>query len=140
MAVHNYCIDDGNPECTEEEIKKIEVAYKFVSFWAGDTRAWKARAEQQFQDGLLLKTALNDSLPIVTGDDFDEQMEIWYSVPTHQRFADKEKMPGWQKILELWEKGQIWDISDKAFPFRTTDDQDQVVECAYEWLTCGTLK
>jgi len=134
MAVHNYCIDDGNPECTEEEIKKIEVAYRFVAFWCGDTRAWKARAEQQFQDGLLLKTALNDSLPIVTGDDFDEQMEIWYSVPTHQRFADKEKMPGWQKILELWEKGQIWDISDKAFPYRTTDDQDQVVECAYEWI------
>ena len=62
------------------------------------------------------------------------KMEIWYSVPTHQRFADKEKMPGWQKILELWEKGQIWDISDKAFPYRTTDDQDQVVECAYEWI------
>ena len=41
MAVHNYCIDDGNPECTEEEIKKIEVAYRFVAFWCGDTRAWK---------------------------------------------------------------------------------------------------
>ena len=105
MAVHNYCIDDGNPECTEEEIKKIEVAYRFVAFWCGDTRAWRARAEQQFQDGLLLKTALNDSLPIVTGDDFDEQMEIWYSVPTHQRFADKENAR--IKILELWERTNL---------------------------------
>lgn len=133
MAVHNYCIDDGNPECTQEELNKIEVAYKFVSFWAGDTRAWKARAEQMFQDGLLLKTALNDSLPLVTGDDFDAQMEIWYSVETHKRFGDKDKMPGWQKVLQLWEAGQIWDISDKAFPYRTTDDQDQVVENATEW-------
>jgi maltose-binding protein MalE len=133
MAVHNFCIDDGNPECTEEENKQIELGYKFMSFWVGDTRAWKARAEQQFQDGLVLKTSLNDSLPLVTGKAFDEQMEIWYSVPTHQRFKDANKMPGWQKVLDIWEKGQIWDVSDKAYPWRTTDENGAQVVNALEF-------
>ena len=105
MAVHNYCIDDGNPECTQEELNKIEVAYKFVSFWAGDTRAWKARAEQMFQDGLLLKTALNDSLPLVTGDDFDAQMEIGIQLKLTNVSAIRIKCQDGKSLTNL---GRVW--------------------------------
>lgn len=132
MAIHNYAMDDGNPEWTEEEKTKLQVAYTFASFWAGSTEALKARAEQMWTDQGVEKTALNDSLPLVTGDEFDKQMEIWYSTPTHQRFADKNKMPGFQKVLELWEKGQFWDISDKAYPYYVMEDGTRR-EANYEW-------
>ena len=60
---------------------------------------------------------MNDSFPMVTGPEFQKQMDIWYTTETHARFADKDKMPGFQYILELWEDGQFWDISDKAYPW-----------------------
>jgi len=117
FAIHNYALDDGNPELSETEYAKLKLAYTFAAFWVGDTRAWKARAEQMFMDNGQLKTCLNDSFPLVTGEEFNKQMEIWYSVDTHKRFADKNKMPGFHKVLEIWEKGQIWDISDKSYPY-----------------------
>jgi len=132
MAIHNYAMDDGNPEWTEEEKTKLQIAYTFASFWAGSTEALKARAEQMWTDQGVEKTALNDSLPLVTGEEFDKQMEIWYSTTTHQRFADKNKMPGFQKVLELWEKGQFWDISDKAYPYYVMEDGTRR-EANYEW-------
>lgn len=122
LAVHNYCIDDGNPECSEAELNRIKVAYTFAAFWIGDTRSWQARADQQFLDNGVLKSAMNDSLPLVTGKEFDTQMAIWYSADIHQRFQDKELMPGFHYILELWESGEVWDVSDKSYPMYHTDE------------------
>ncbi len=132
MALHNYAMDDGNPEWSDEEKQKLKVAYTFGSFWAGSTEGMQARLNQNFNDKGVEKTCLNDSFPLVTGEEFDKQMEIWYSSPTHQRFADKEKMPGFQKVLELWEKGQFWDISDKAYPYFVQEDGAQKA-ANYEW-------
>jgi ABC-type glycerol-3-phosphate transport system substrate-binding protein len=132
LAVYNYSMEDGNPEMTEEEALKTKVAYTFASFWIGDTRAWEARADQQFLDGETLKSAMNDSLPLVTGDAFDEQMEVWYTPAIHQRFADETKMPGWQEVLRIWEAGQVWDVSDKAYPWNY-DDEGTVRPILYEW-------
>lgn len=132
LAVYNYAMEDGNAEVTEEEALKLKIAYTFASFWVGDTRAWEARANQEFKDGEALKSAMNDSLPLVTGDAFDEQMEIWYSTPIHARFADEAKMPGWQKVLEIWESGQVWDVSDKAYPW-TYDNEGTRSPILYEW-------
>ncbi|HOI85587.1 MAG TPA: hypothetical protein PLP48_05860 [Acholeplasmataceae bacterium] len=132
LAVYNYAMEDGNAEVTEEEALKLKIAYTFASFWVGDTRAWEARAAQEFKDGEALKSAMNDSLPLVTGDAFDEQMEIWYSTPIHARFADEAKMPGWQKVLEIWESGQVWDVSDKAYPW-TYDNEGTRSPILYEW-------
>ena len=132
MAIHNYAMDDGSPEWVEEEKQKLQVAYTFAAFWAGSTDAVRARAEQLWTDQGVEKTALNDSLPLVTGEKFDEQMEIWYSTTTHQRFADANKMPGFQKVLELWEKGQFWDISDKTYPYYVMEDGTRR-EANYEW-------
>ncbi|HHT97871.1 MAG TPA: hypothetical protein GXZ90_08270 [Clostridiales bacterium] len=133
MAIHNYAMDDGKPEWSDAEKDKLKIAYTFASFWAGSTEAIQARADQQWMDQGVLKTALNDSLPLVTGKEFESQMNIWYSSETHKRFADKTKMPGWQKVLELWEKGQFWDISDKSYPYYVMED-GSVKAAAHEWL------
>jgi hypothetical protein len=132
MAIHNYAMDDGNPEWSEAEKQQLKVAYTFGSFWAGSTEAMQARANQNFTDNGVEKTCLNDSFPLVTGKEFEKQMEIWYSTTTHQRYKDTAKMPGFQKVLELWEKGQFWDVSDKAYPFYIDEDGTRK-ECTYEW-------
>lgn len=132
-AFHNYAMDDGNPELSDDEYAKMQIMWEFAKFWVGDTRAWKARAEQMFLDDGTLKTSMNDSFPLVVGDAFDEQMDIWFSTETHQRFGDKEKMPGFQAIIELWQAGEFADVSDKAYPwYYEVEGASQTI--LYEWL------
>ncbi|MBP5332359.1 MAG: hypothetical protein J6Y89_10965 [Lachnospiraceae bacterium] len=133
MAIHNYAMDDGNPEWSDAEMAQFKLAYTFGSFWCGSTEAFQARADQQYNDNGTLKSCLNDSFPLVTGDEFDKQMNIWYSVDVHKRYADAQLMPGFQYVLELWEKGQMWDVSDKCYPYYVTEDGAQKT-CLYEWL------
>ncbi len=129
MAIHNYAMDDGDPALSDAEKAQLDLAYTFGAFWCGSTEAFKARADQQWNSGGALKTAANDSLPLVTGEEFDKQMEIWYSVPTHAYYADKE---GWNACITLWEDGQLWDISDKAYPCKIQEDGADKA-CLYEW-------
>lgn len=139
MALHNYAMDDGNPEWSEEEQEALKVAYTFAAFWAGSTDAIQARADQMWTDQGVEKTALNDSFPLVTGDEFQKQMDIWYSTATHQRFGDAAKMPGFQYVIELWEKGQFWDISDKAYPYYVMED-GTMREANWEWGNIGNAE
>lgn len=122
LALYNYGMLDENPEYTEEESAKLKVAYTFAKFWIGDDAAWQARADQEWNDQGTLKTAMNDSFPLVTGEGFDRQMDIWYGAPTHARFEDETLMPGFHYILELWNEGNVWDVSDKAFPWFYDND------------------
>ncbi len=117
FAVFNYAMDDGNPEMSDEEFMKTKIAYTFAAFWTADTRAWQARADQEFLDGETLKSSMNDSFPFVLGEEFDAQMNVWYSVPIHERFADADAMPGFHAVLDIWEAGNIWDTSDKVYPW-----------------------
>lgn len=130
LAVHNYAMDDGNPELSGSEEEKLKLAYTFAAYWVGSTEAAQARVDQQFLSGGILRTAANDSIPFVTGEEFDRQMEIWYSLPTHTRCKD---MPGWKKCMELWEAGQIWDAPEKTYPSRILED-GAVKMCMDEWL------
>lgn len=132
IVVYNYAMDDGNYELSEDELAKMQIAYTFASFWVGDSKALQARAEQMFNDQGVLKTCLNDSFPLVTGDEFQKQMNIWYTTDTHKRFADKAKMPGFHKVLEIWEKGQYWDVSDKTYPYFHDFEGTKRVNL-YEW-------
>lgn len=52
---------------------------------------------------------------------------------SHARYGDEKKMPGFQYILDLWQDGKLWDISDKCYPYRIMEDGAQK-ECLYEWL------
>ena len=133
MAIHNFAMDDGNPEWSDAEKAQFDLAYAFGSFWCGSTESLQARADQMFNDNGTIKTCLNDSLPLVTGDAFYAQMEIWYGTDLHARYGDAEKMPGFQYLLELWNAGQIWDISDKTYPYRVMEDGTEV-NCLREWL------
>jgi maltose-binding protein MalE len=139
FAIRNYAMDDGNPELSAEEKTKLQIAYEFAKFWCGDTRSWQARADQQFFDQGNLKTCMNDSFPLVTGDEFDKQMQIWYTPETHRRFADKTRMPGFQKVLQLWEDGQFWDISDKAYPWYY-EFEGSTRDIVWEWLNCWNVE
>jgi hypothetical protein len=130
FAIHNYFADPGVSE--EAAYEKLQIAYEFAKFWCADTRSWKSRAEQMWKDGEALKTALNDSLPMVVGGAFNEQMDIWYSAAIHERFADRDKMPGFRYVLELWENGDIWDVSDKAYPWRY-EREGSVEDILYEY-------
>lgn len=140
MVSFNYCMLDENPECNDEEYAQALLTYKFMSFWVGDTRSWEARAEQMFyaevdpETGIAsLKTALNDSLPVVVGEEFDAQMEAWYSVGIHERFADETLMPGWHEVLDIWQRGDLWDVSDKSFLW-WYDNEGTPTPIMDEWL------
>jgi ABC-type glycerol-3-phosphate transport system substrate-binding protein len=132
FVIRNYAMDDNNPELSPEEFAKLQIAWEFAKFWCGDTRAWEARAKQMFRDGETYKSCLNDSFPMVTGPEFNRQMDLWYTTDNHKRFADKSKMPGFHYVLELWEKGEFWDISDKCYIW-FYDFEGSRRAIAYEW-------
>ena len=56
----------------EAELAKLKLAYTFASFWIGDN-AVQARSDQMYTNGESIKTAMNDSVPVVT-DAFKRQM------------------------------------------------------------------
>lgn len=89
MAVYNFCLDDGDLACTAEEELKIQLAYTFAIFWAADSRSFEARANQLFFDtgSQGYSSALNDSIPVVQGQMFEDQMAYWYTPTKHQRFG-----------------------------------------------------
>ncbi len=132
MSLHNYAMDDGNPELSDSEKAQMDLAYAFGSYWCGSTEAMQARADQMYNDNGTMKTSLNDSFPLVTGEEFDKQMEIWYTGGGHARFADAELMPGFQYVLKLWEEGAIYDYSDKCYPCKIMEDGTEK-NCLYEW-------
>ena len=132
LAVYNYAMEDGNPEYTAAEALKEKIAYTFASFWVGDDRAWQARADQMFLDGEQLKSAMNDSFPLVTGDAFESQMNIWYSIEIHERFSNATLMPGFQEVLRIFEAGEIYDVSDKAYLWNY-DNEGTISPILYEW-------
>lgn len=132
MAIHNYAMDDNNPEWSDKELQQLKLAYAFGSFWCGATESMQARADQLYADNNNLRTALNDSFPLVTGEAFKTQMDIWYSTESHKRYGDADAMPGFQYVMELWEKGQMWDISDKTYPYYIYEDGNQIVNLL-EW-------
>jgi ABC-type glycerol-3-phosphate transport system substrate-binding protein len=132
FVIRNYAMDDGNPALSAEERAKLKIAWDFAAFWCGDTRAWEARANQLYRDGDAYRSSLNDSFPVVTGAEFDRQMQIWFLPELHQRFADKNKMPGFQYLLQLWEQGEFWDVSSKAYPW-TYDFEGSRRSITYEW-------
>lgn len=139
MAVYNYCIQDNDLSCSAEEELMIQVAYTFAIFWCADSRSFAARAAQTFYDATSkgYSSALNDSMPIVKGEMFDAQMEHWYTPTKHQRFGATNGdggylMPGFQEVLRIYQAGEFWDVSDKAFPwYYSAEGTRQDIQ--YEW-------
>lgn len=131
IALHNFAMDDGDPALSDAEKEKMDLAYAFISYWCGSTEAMQARADQMFNENGNIRTSLNDSFPLVTGEEFDKQMEIWYSAG-HSRYGDKDLMPGFQYVLKLWEEGAIYDFAEKCIPCKIMVD-GTLTSCLYEW-------
>lgn len=139
MAIHNYAMDDGNAEWSEAEIAQLTLAYAFGSYWCGSTEAMQVRADQKYNDNNTIKSCLNDSFPLVTGEEFDKQMDIWYSTDIHARYGDATKMPGFQYCMELWQQGAIYDVSDKTYLYFVNEDGQQK-PCLYEIINIANAE
>ncbi len=131
VCLRNYAMDDGDPALSDSEKAMMDVAYAFTTYWCGSTEAFQARADQMFNDAGTQKCSLNDSFPLVLGEEFDKQMEIWYQAG-HERCADADLMPGFQYVVQLWQDGAIYDYSDKLRPVRIMVD-GTATDCLYEW-------
>lgn len=133
ICVHNYAQDDGNTEWSKKEEKQRDVAYTFASFWTASTAAKKAVYKQKFSENGQLKLAAGDSFPVVTGDAYDEQMDLWNSLDAHKVYKDK---PGFQAVLKIWKENKVWDYSDKCFTSTVTEN-GETKDCLYEWKNNG---
>lgn len=132
VCVYNYALDDGNPALSEDELKKLKVAYEFTKFYVTDTRAKQALVDTKFKNKETgdLVSSLNDSMPIVTGKEFDKQMDIWYSSSTHQALKDPAKKPGFHEVMKIWESGKVY--GSMGIPQSLTVD-GQTVWCVNDW-------
>ena len=131
VCVYNYYGENhANPSSNLKT--KALLAFSFASFWTADTRSWTARANQQYNSGDgTLTSCLNDSFPIVTGEEFDKQMELWYSTPGHAPYKDAERFPGFAYVCELWDEGHIRAASDKAYPLYAVDETGTTLDCLF---------
>lgn len=134
ICLHNYGADDGNNEWSEEEQQKLDITYTFAAYWTASTEAKQAIYDQKWTDGNQVKaSAAGDSFPVVTGEAYDEQMEIWNQHPAHQKYADKE---GFQKVVELFKEGSSWDYVTKCWTSYVTENGEQKLTL-FEWVNCG---
>jgi len=135
LGVYNYCLDDGIPECNEEEQTQLDIAYAFASFMIADTRAWEARATQEYgvigTDGELsiLTGAADASLPVTVGDAFDEQLVYWYEIGSNGYYEDKV---GFNAVLDIIRSGNVKAISDKVYPWFYTDETTDTRELIFD--------
>ena len=134
ICIHNYGADDGKAEWSDEENKKLDVAYAFATYWTASTEAKQAIFDQKWtENGALKNSAANDSLPVVTGEAYDQQMEIWNSHPAHQVYKEKK---GFQKVLDIYKAGSSWDYVTKCWTTYVTEKGEKKTTL-YEWLNCG---
>jgi hypothetical protein len=116
IAIHNYALGAG--AMTDAQLQQLKLAWEFVTFFTANTRSWEARANMVwYDDAGAPRSALNPSMSFVTGAAFYDQMDIWGRDPARARFMDANLMPGWQRIMQLWEQGMFWEVSDKSFPW-----------------------
>ncbi len=119
ITIHNYALDDGNPELSESEAAALDLSYAFASWWVGTTEAMQACVDQQWNAWGALRSSLTDSLPRVTGEKFDEQMAIWYGVDSYAPFKDYE---GWNACVEIVKNEQFWNVNNKTMAVKYVED------------------
>lgn len=133
ICVHNYALDDKNSSWSEREKLKRDISYTFAAFWTASTVAKQAIRDQQWSDKGQLKSAAGDSFPVVSGEEYDKQMDIWNGLPAHKVYKEKE---GFQEVLKIWYEGRYWDVIDKCWTSTVTID-GETQNTMEEWLRCG---
>ncbi len=133
ICLHNYALDDKNPEMSDSEKAKLDVTYTFASFWTATTQAKQAVFDQEWTENNQTKKAAGDTLPVVNGELYDQQMDIWNKLDAHKVYKDKE---GWNKVLEIYKEGSTWDYIDKCW-YSTVTENGESKATLYEWINCG---
>ena len=129
ICIHNYAADDGNKEWNDDEKAKLKATYTFATYWTASTEAKQAIFDQKWTDNGAEKSAAGDSFPVVTGDTYKKQMDIWNNLPAHKTYKDKE---GWKEILKLWKNNESWDYIDKCWTSKITE-KGETTDVLYEW-------
>ena len=129
ICIHNYAADDGNKEWSDDEKAKLKATYTFATYWTASTEAKQAIFDQKWTDNGAEKSAAGDSFPVVTGDTYNKQMDIWNNLPAHKTYKDKE---GWKEILKLWENNESWDYIDKCWTSKITE-KGETTDVLFEW-------
>ena len=135
-GIRNIAMDDGNPILNEEEYNQLAIAWEFLVFMTGDTRAWEARAHQLFNSGGVMSHVVDNSLPMVLGGAFEEQMDLWFQ-SGRERFRDPNAMPGFHYVLELWQQGAFSSIQTRTIPWNH-EFEGTVRNIAHEWTNMGS--
>jgi ABC-type glycerol-3-phosphate transport system substrate-binding protein len=115
FAIRNFAMDDGNPQLSESEWLNMQMAWEFATFWTINTRSWEARANARWTNpaGELIP-ALNVSFSFATGQDYQDQMEIWGRDPRFGPLLNTQRFPGWALVMELFEQGEFWEAPQTA--------------------------
>lgn len=110
VCIYNYALDDGDPVLSDAEYQKMKIAYEFTKFYLTDARAKQALVDTMFKsaDTGELVSSIGDNLPIVTGEEFDKQMKIWFSSPTHKVLEDPAKKPGFAEVMKIFKAGEVY--------------------------------
>ena len=127
----------------EENALQIAMTYRFVSMFLADNEVFAARAAAQFAEvnyygEVTLRTAILDSLPVVSGSSFDTQMAIWNAHEGRERFTDPDLMPGWNKILGLIVDGNFAQTDNRTDAIHFFEAGVRV-NAMYEWDNLGGL-
>ena len=134
LCIHNYAQDDKNSKLSKSEKAKLDLAYTFATYWTASTEAKEAIYKQAWTDnGSKKDSAANDSFPVVSGDAYDAQMDLWNSLPAHKYYKDKD---GFQKVVKIFKEGTSWDYIDKCWT-KAIMENGELKDTLYEWRNCG---
>ena len=130
VALRNFAMDDNDPVLSPEEYEAMQLAWEFMKFKVGDTRAWQERSTQHW--GANLAHAVNDTFPVVTGQAFYDQMDLWFAMG-RENLRDANRFPGFHRVIELFEDGQFAAFSYKTVPWNM-EFEGTVRPILLEWL------
>ena len=134
ICLHNYALDDQNPKMSKTEKAKLDLTYTFATYMTASTEAREAIYKQGWtENGTKKSSAADDSFPVVTGDAYDAQMDLWNDLPAHKVYKDKE---GFQKVVKIFKDGNSWDYVDKCWTKKISEHGEEIYTLQ-EWISCN---
>ncbi len=134
ICIHNYALDDENSKLSKKEKAKLDLAYTFATYMTASTEAREAIYKQAWTDnGTKKDSAAGDSFPVVTGDAYDAQMDLWNDLPAHKAYKGKE---GFQKVIKIFKEGNTWDYVDKCWTKKIMENGEEKYTLE-EWINCN---
>ena len=134
ICLHNYAQDDKNPNMSKAEKAKLDLTYTYATYMTASTEAREAVYKQGWtENGTKKSSSADDSFPVVTGDAYDDQMELWNNLPAHKVYKDKE---GFQKVVDIFKEGKSWDYVDKCWTKKISEHGEEIYTLQ-EWISCN---